>query len=85
MSKPEARARTLTISPKACLLATAVSVAAASAAQAQPPTSHFGEVVPRDVREMYDRGLQYLATTQSENGDWPSGGSENGPARPAWR
>jgi len=31
------------------------------------------------VREMYDRGLQYLANTQSENGDWPGGGGEIGP------
>jgi hypothetical protein len=48
--------------------------------QAQVPTARFGEVIPRDVREMYDRGLNYLATTQSERGDWPSGGSEQGPA-----
>ena len=48
-------------------------------AVAQIPTTRFGEAVPRDVREMYDRGLQYLAKTQSENGDWPGGGGENGP------
>jgi hypothetical protein len=46
---------------------------------AQVPTPRFGEVVPRDVREMYDRGMQYLASTQGENGDWPGGGGENGP------
>jgi hypothetical protein len=46
---------------------------------AQPPTARFGEVVPRDVREMYDRGLQYLANTQSENGEWSGGGGEIGP------
>src|SRR5262249_10430030 len=46
---------------------------------AQAPSSRFGEIVPRDVREMYDRGLQFLASTQSEKGDWPAGGSENGP------
>jgi hypothetical protein len=34
--------------------------------------------VPRDVREMYDRGMQYLAKTQTEKGDWPAGG-EQGP------
>jgi hypothetical protein len=50
-----------------------------SATQAQMPAPRFGEVVPRDVREMYDRGLQYLATTQGENGDWPGGGGETGP------
>ena len=48
-------------------------------ALAQPPNARIGEVVPRDVREMYDRGLQYLATTQSENGDWTGGGGEQGP------
>ncbi len=46
---------------------------------AQPPNARIGEVVPRDVREMYDRGLQYLASTQSENGDWTGGGGEQGP------
>jgi hypothetical protein len=48
-------------------------------AAAQPPNVRIGEAVPRDVREMYDRGLQFLATTQSENGDWPSSGGEQGP------
>jgi hypothetical protein len=62
--------RTL-ITTAAFLLTTAPSVA-------QPPTTRGGEVVPRDVREMYDRGLQHLATTQSANGDW-TGGTENGP------
>jgi hypothetical protein len=49
------------------------------AAQAQPMIEHVGETVPRDVREMYDRGLQYLVKTQSEEGDWRSGGGEQGP------
>ena len=49
----------------ACLLAPAGT----SPAQT-PPGPKTGEVVPRDVREMYDRGLHYLATTQSERGDW---------------
>lgn len=40
---------------------------------AQPPNARIGEAVPRDVREMYDRGLQYLARTQTENGDWTGG------------
>lgn len=43
-------------------------------ALAQLPTERFGEVVPRDVREMYDRGLQFLASTQSEGGTWESQG-----------
>jgi hypothetical protein len=40
---------------------------------AQIVPEHVGEVVPRDIREMYDRGLQYLVKTQSEEGDWRSG------------
>jgi hypothetical protein len=47
-------------------------------AHAQPPTAQVGEVVPRDVREMYDRGLQYLAGSQKEDGNW-AGGGEQGP------
>jgi len=56
----------------------ACSWIAASAAWAQPPNARIGEQVPRDVREMYDRGLQYLARSQSENGDFASGGGEQG-------
>jgi hypothetical protein len=48
-------------------------VAAPSAARAQVGPEHVGEVVPRDVREMYDRGLQYLIKTQTEEGSWTGG------------
>lgn len=51
----------------------------AASASAQPPNARIGEVVPRDVREMYEKGMQYLAMTQSENGDWTGGGGEVGP------
>jgi hypothetical protein len=51
----------------------------AGAAPAQPPNTRSGEIVPRDVREMYDRGLQYLAGSQTENGDWATSGAEHGP------
>lgn len=44
---------------------------------AQLPNLRSGEAVPRDVREIYERGLNYLATTQRETGDWPDG--DNGP------
>ena len=37
-----------------------------------------GEAVPRDVREIYDRGLAFLASSQNANGDWPGQGY-NGP------
>src|ERR1700676_2481866 len=42
-------------------------------AAAQPPNARIGEGVPRDVREMYDKGLQFLVKTQSEKGDWTGG------------
>src|SRR5204862_2633376 len=42
-------------------------------ATAQPLNASIGEAVPRDVREMYDRGLQYLIKTQTERGDWSGG------------
>ncbi len=44
-----------------------------SPALAQLPLTHHGEIVPRDVREMYDRGLQYLAQKQAADGRWPDG------------
>jgi hypothetical protein len=61
------------------LVTAALVLGSVGRAAAQDPISRAGEVLPRDVREMYDRGLRFLATTQSEKGDWPSGGSENGP------
>jgi hypothetical protein len=65
--------------PVVVLTVALVLLGSAGRAVAQLPTPRFGEVVPRDVREMYDRGVQYLANTQGENGDWPGGGGENGP------
>jgi hypothetical protein len=59
-------------------LAAVLILATAGPAAAQLPSARFGEVVPRDVREMYDRGVQYLAASQTENGDWTGG--EQGPA-----
>ncbi len=47
-------------------------------AVAQPPAVQPGEVVPRDVRQIYDRGLQFLAASQSQDGTWDGG--EPGPA-----
>jgi hypothetical protein len=44
-----------------------------ASASAQPLNARIGEAVPRDVREMYDRGLQFLVKTQSETGDWRGG------------
>ena len=41
--------------------------------QAQPPNARIGEAVPRDVREIYNKGLQFLVTTQSQAGGWVGG------------
>jgi len=60
-------------------LAVCVSVVmSGTVANAQLPFTHHGEVVPRDVREIYDRGLQYLATTQTQEGTWTGGQSGPG-------
>lgn len=40
---------------------------------AQPATLPQGDVVPRDVREIYDRGLEHLMKTQSPDGTWTDG------------
>ncbi|MCC9608069.1 squalene--hopene cyclase [Blastopirellula sp. JC732] len=46
---------------------------AAAPCVGQSPELRFGETVPRDVREMYDRGLRYLAESQEEDGGWSGG------------
>ena len=51
------------------LITVVYSVFCTSAA-GQLPGERFGEVVPRDVREMYEAGIKYLAETQTEAGDW---------------
>ena len=40
--------------------------------QAQSLEIRTGDAVPHDVRELYDRGLQFLAKTQDAQGGWPS-------------
>ncbi len=61
---------------------------ACSVVQGQEPDGEFGtslqsnvaaggDVVPREVREMTDRGLKFLLNSQSENGTWVGG--EQGP------
>lgn len=44
-----------------------------SGALAQPGSVPAGDVVPRDAREIYDRGLAYLVSTQSDRGNWTDG------------
>jgi hypothetical protein len=60
------------------LLALAVVLVGVASAGAQPPNARIGEAVPRDVRELYDRGLQYLLKTQAESGEWTGGQSGPG-------
>lgn len=49
-----------------------------SPSHGQTPDSSGGDTVPRDVREMYDRGLQYLVKTQDESGAWTQGSEMGG-------
>jgi hypothetical protein len=58
----------------AFLLSVGFIAGLADSLSAQPPGTHAGEAVPRDIREMYDRGLKYLAETQQENGGWADSG-----------
>jgi len=55
------------------------SALAPHSAGAQAPNIRYGELVPRDVREMYERGLDYLAKTQTEAGNWTGGQQGTGP------
>ncbi|HEY2759646.1 MAG TPA: squalene--hopene cyclase [Pirellulales bacterium] len=54
----------------AVVCAVALCLVAADRVRGQLPEERQGEVVPRDVREMYDRGLQYLANSQTPEGGW---------------
>jgi len=73
--------RTRRIAPACLAAAVAVALGLAAPAVAQPPPGvRAGEAVPRDVREVYDRGLQYLAASQTEAGDWPGTGRADGGA-----
>jgi len=49
-----------------------------SSSRGQLPQVKTGEAIPRDMREIYDRGLAYLVSKQSDNGSW-AGGGEQGP------
>lgn len=46
--------------------------------QAQDPQLRFGVEVSRDVEQIYERGLEWLATNQTPQGTWTGG--DNGPA-----
>ena len=53
-----------------------------SPAKAQSLQIQTGDPVPRDVRDLYDRGLQYLSANQDDEGCWPSGRGARG--LPVW-
>lgn len=55
------------------LILAALAAGPVGSAVAQPPTIQTGGYVPRDVREIYDRGLRYLADSQSPDGTWDGG------------
>lgn len=47
---------------------------------AQLPEIRYGQKVPLSVRQIYDKGLDYLARVQLKSGGWPAGGGgQNGP------
>jgi hypothetical protein len=48
-------------------------------ARAQTPQLRFGTPVPIEVKTVYERGLDYLAKTQSEDGTWPNSQHGTGP------
>ena len=50
-----------------------------SRASAQAPEIRHGAAVPKEIRECYERALQFLAREQGDAGDWPNAGQQ-GPA-----
>lgn len=47
-----------------------------ASAQAPRFVGQSGEGVPREVRQLIDRGLEYLTTTQQDDGKWNAAGYE---------
>lgn len=62
----------LCCTPSPTVRAQATDDESSSIASASLPAAQ-GDVVPRDVREITDRGLQYLLRTQNDDGTWPGG------------
>ena len=60
------------------LAALALLVLIDSSSHGQVPQVKTGEAIPRDMREIYDRGLAYLVSKQNDDGAW-TGGGEQGP------
>jgi hypothetical protein len=68
------RRHALRVGVLALVVVTAVS---GGRATGQLPELRSGEAVPRDIREMYDRGLTWLVSKQSPDGGWK--GAQGGP------
>ncbi len=60
-----------------CLLA---PIAHAQPTLSPPLSAPAGDLIPRDVREIYDRGLDYLVKSQDASGGWSDGQSGPGTA-----
>lgn len=67
---------TLTLACAAVVLSTLW----ATPGRAQVMLPEIGSDVPADVRQMYERGLKYLAQAQKPNGTWSTGAYDDGPA-----
>jgi hypothetical protein len=74
------RSRGPMVAPRSlCAALIALVVTATSGlAFGQPPGIHTGEIVPRDVRELYEHGLKYLVATQKEDGSFGNGTGQEG-------
>jgi hypothetical protein len=55
------------------VLGAVATLGCARSVYAQPGVVPTGDEVPREVREIYDRGLEYLQHSQSEDGSWTDG------------
>jgi hypothetical protein len=67
------RVWTTALCPLVAVTLGCVAALAGSRARAQLPQEHIGEAIPRDVREIYDRGLKWLVTQQGDDGAWHGG------------
>ncbi|MEY3228565.1 MAG: hypothetical protein RLZZ536_3184 [Planctomycetota bacterium] len=60
-----------------CASALLISVGFSVPVSAQDPQLRFGSDVPREVEQIYERGLKWLAANQTAEGSWDGG--DNGP------
>lgn len=67
------------MNPLRATIITAITIAGCAAAAAQNLPRRHDDSVPAQVDLIYQRGLEFLASTQSDNGTWPDNtGSEPG-------